>query len=165
MSTPPPINPVEFERADFARADAIARRLGYQQTAYTSSSALWGLFCLKENPAHSHGPVTGGCIIKTREFGFLFVADLEDLNLDDLIPKAKRPRGPRHDSCAFYRIESSDVGKRSIRAGGRRWNLGNVIGAIQAGDVGKRVFFPVGADGVIQVENNEQRDARIGGRS
>lgn len=33
------------------------------------------------------GPHTGGCIIKTREFGFMFVADLEDMGMDDLKQK------------------------------------------------------------------------------
>ena len=67
---------VEFEGDDFEKAERIAARLGYTQTAYTSTSALWGLFCLRDN-AEMHE----GCIIKTRELGFLFVQDGEDLNL------------------------------------------------------------------------------------
>jgi hypothetical protein len=66
--------------ADMETAERIARALGYKQTAYTSTSALYGLFCIPENPA-SPGRYTGGCIIKTREIGFLFVADGEDLGL------------------------------------------------------------------------------------
>jgi hypothetical protein len=79
-NTPPPLTPLEFDRADFPRAERFARHLGYRQTAYTSSSALWGLFCLPENPATAkHGEATrGGCIIKTREFGLMFVQDEED---------------------------------------------------------------------------------------
>lgn len=78
-----PLTQVEFDRADFPRAERIARALGYHQTAYTSTSALWGLFCLKENPEHvPAGPHRGGCIIKTRELGLMFVQCLEDLNLD-----------------------------------------------------------------------------------
>jgi hypothetical protein len=80
----PTITQVEFSGDDFDVAERIARHLGYEQTAYTSSSALWGLFCLNENPATWRGKrqaLTTGCIIKTREFGFLFVQDTEDLGL------------------------------------------------------------------------------------
>lgn len=79
----PTINQIEFSDADFPAAEAIAKRLGYEQTVYTSTSGLWGLFCLKENPAYSKGPHTGGCIIKTQEFGFMFVADLGDMNINE----------------------------------------------------------------------------------
>lgn len=75
---------VEFEGEDFEKADRIADRLGYDgNTAYTSTSALWGLFCLPHNPEHATpGQATkGGCIIKTLELGFLFVQDGEDLHL------------------------------------------------------------------------------------
>lgn len=77
---------LEFQDRDFPTAEALARRLGYSQTAYTSSSALWGLFCLPENPAYAKpGEATrAGCIIKTRELGLLFVQDLEDLHAEDL---------------------------------------------------------------------------------
>lgn len=76
----PPITQVEFEESDFATAEAVAKRLGFTQTAYTSSSAMWGLFCLPDRANQRHG-----VIIKTREFGFLFVADLEDMHMEDLI--------------------------------------------------------------------------------
>jgi hypothetical protein len=72
--TPPAITPLEFEEADHARAEIIARALGYEQTAYTSTSGLWGLFCLKENPErYPRLPHRSGCVIKTREFGLVFV--------------------------------------------------------------------------------------------
>lgn len=86
-----PLRQMEFRREDFPKAEALARRLGYQQTAYTSTSALWGLFCLPDNPAVRHRlshhfderakypPYTGGCIIKTRELGLLFVQTHEDI--------------------------------------------------------------------------------------
>lgn len=67
---------VEFDEADFPKAQAIAAALGFTQTAYTSTSALWGLFCLRDTASDVEG-----CIIKTRELGFLFVQDGEDLNL------------------------------------------------------------------------------------
>jgi hypothetical protein len=72
---------VEWEGEDFAKGEAIARALGYEQFAYTSTSALWGLFCLPENPRTWRGnrqALQGGCIVKTRELGFLFVQDGED---------------------------------------------------------------------------------------
>ncbi len=81
---PPPITPLEMDDHDIERAERIAKALGYEQTAYTSTSALWGLFCLPENPATWRGPVTalrGGCVIKTEQFGLLFVQDMEDLQL------------------------------------------------------------------------------------
>lgn len=69
-----PLTQVEFSGDDFAKAERIARRLGYTQTAYTTTSALWGLFCLRDRPTQRQG-----CIIKTRELGLMFVQDLEDL--------------------------------------------------------------------------------------
>ena len=74
--TTQPITQLEFSEPDFEHAEKIAKRLGYTQTAYTSTSALWGLFCLRDRVIQ-----TAGCIIKTKELGFLFVQDLEDLNL------------------------------------------------------------------------------------
>lgn len=79
--TPPTITPLEFDDRDFDLAEQMARKLGYEQTAYTSTSALWGTFCLPENPEHARGPRHGGCIIKTREFGLMFVQTAEDLGL------------------------------------------------------------------------------------
>lgn len=88
-----PLTQLEFSAADFPRAERLARRLGYQQTAYTSTSALWGLFCLPENPATWRGnprALCGGCIIKTSELGLLFVQNLEDLHLEDPQPIYRR---------------------------------------------------------------------------
>lgn len=76
-----------MSEADIDFAERIAAKLGYEQTAYTSTSGLWGLFCLNENPATWKGnpqALRSGCIIKTQEFGFLFVADLEDMQLHEL---------------------------------------------------------------------------------
>ena len=85
LANPPPgITPLEFEERDFETAEAIARRLGFTQTAYTSTSGLWGLFCLPDRPKQRQG-----CIIKTREFGLMFVADLEDMHMEDLQPAVK----------------------------------------------------------------------------
>lgn len=88
--TAPPLTPLEFDPDDHARARQMAEALGYRQTAYTTTSDLWGLFCLPENPEHSGGrgigrrhlpPYRPGCIIKTKELGLLFVQDVEDLGL------------------------------------------------------------------------------------
>ena len=88
----PTITQLEFTPADHVVAKRVARALGYAQYAYTSSSALWGLFCLKENPANygtgyvaqrrTLPPFVNSCIIKTAEFGLMVVQDLENLGLD-----------------------------------------------------------------------------------
>ena len=70
---------VEMRDEDFDKAEKIAKRLGFRQTAYTSSSALWGLFCLRDRATQRQG-----CIVKTRELGFMFVQCLDDLNMEDL---------------------------------------------------------------------------------
>lgn len=74
-----PLTQLEFSAEDFPIAHTMAKRLGFTQTAYTSTSALWGLFCLPDHAQHRHG-----CIIKTKELGLLFVADAEDLLMEDL---------------------------------------------------------------------------------
>lgn len=68
-----------MSEADIEFAERIAKRLGFTQTAYTSSSAIWGLYCLPDHANHRHG-----VIIKTSGLGFLFLADLEDLQIHDL---------------------------------------------------------------------------------
>lgn len=86
---PPPLTPIEFTDTDHDRAAEMAKRLGYEQTAYTSSSALWGLFCLPENPAGAtmrgrryQPPYVHGCVIKLREFGLVFVQTADDLGFE-----------------------------------------------------------------------------------
>jgi len=81
-----PLTQIEFAPADFDRAEELARRLGFVQTAYTSTSALWGMFCIGENPATMKPGerADSGCIIVTKELGMLFVQSLEDLHHDDL---------------------------------------------------------------------------------
>lgn len=70
---------LEFKGDDFDTAERIAKRLGYTQTAYTSTSALIGLFCLRDRASQK-----AGCIIKTWQLGFMFVACLDDLNIYDI---------------------------------------------------------------------------------
>lgn len=89
----------EFQPEDFEIAERVARAMGYEQTAYTSTSALWGLFCLGENPERARPGqcIHEACIIKTRELGFLVVQDLEDLGLspDGLSRSERALRGRR----------------------------------------------------------------------
>jgi hypothetical protein len=81
METPPTITHVEMSEADYQLAGKAAKRLGYTQTVYTSTSGLWGVFCLRD---HDKDRKPAGCFIKTAEFGLLFVSCLEDLQLHDL---------------------------------------------------------------------------------
>lgn len=74
----PPLTQLEFSDRDIAEARLMAEALGYDQTAYTTHSALWGLFCLPSRPGQRRG-----CVIKTAELGLLFVQDAEDLGLED----------------------------------------------------------------------------------
>jgi hypothetical protein len=76
------LNQVEMTDADIAFAQEMAKRMHFEQTVYTSTSALIGLYCLPDGPDHKCG-----CIIKTKELGFLFVADCEDLKFHDLAEK------------------------------------------------------------------------------
>lgn len=88
-SETPPITQLAFTESDHDLAEAIAKRLGYTQFAYTSSSSLWGLFCMRDNPEYNPStPKIDGCIIKTAEFGLMFVADIEDMHMEDLLPNA-----------------------------------------------------------------------------
>lgn len=87
MEMPPIIVQVEMTTADIELAEKAAKRLGYTQTAYISTSALWGLFCLRD---HAKDRKPAGCFIKTAEFGIMFVSDLEDLQLHDLNEEQKK---------------------------------------------------------------------------
>ena len=89
----PIIEQVEMTEAEIEFAERIGRRMGYEQLAYTSSSSLWGVFCLNENPATWTGSpqaLKAGCIIKTKQFGFMFVADLDDLQMHDLAEEERQ---------------------------------------------------------------------------
>lgn len=76
---------LEFTEKDGDFAERIAAKLGYTQTAYTSTSPLVGLFCLPDR--HNQRK---GCVIKTKKLGFLFVADLEDLNFFELAEEERK---------------------------------------------------------------------------
>lgn len=55
-------------------------------------------------------------------------------------------------------IAADDVGKWLFGAFGRRWPVSSFIGRIMPHDVGKRVYL---VGDILQVENDEQRDARM----
>ena len=55
-------------------------------------------------------------------------------------------------------IQTSDIGKTNLKSHGVTYRVGDVIGPVQICDIGKRVYE---VDGILQVENNEQRDARM----
>lgn len=84
---PPAITQLEMTESDIERAEEVAKRLGYTQTAYTSTSGLWGLFLMRDSAKDRK---YAGCIIKTAEFGLMFVADLEDLQLHDLAEQDRK---------------------------------------------------------------------------
>lgn len=81
----PEITQLEMSNADIEFAERAAARLGFTQTAYTSTSGLWGLFCLPDRAGMKEG-----VFIKTLQFGLLFVSDLEDLKLHDLAEQERK---------------------------------------------------------------------------
>jgi hypothetical protein len=81
---PPSLTQLEMSEAEVSLCEEAAKRLGYEQTAYTSSSMIWGLYCLPENPKFRNKPHRGGVFMKTAELGILFVAGLDDLQFHDL---------------------------------------------------------------------------------
>ena len=65
----------------------------------------------------------------------------------------------------FVTIGAEDVGKATIKAFGQTWLVSSFIGKIFPGDVGKRVYRAAtnaGDSFILQVENDEQRDKRLG---
>lgn len=75
------ITQLEMTAKDRELATEAATAKGYTQIAYTSSSDLIGLFCLRDGNADRK---PAGCFVKTQEFGLLFISDLEDLQLHEL---------------------------------------------------------------------------------
>ena len=57
----------------------------------------------------------------------------------------------------YYTLSREDIGIAHLAAFGRLWPVRDFMGRILPGDVGKRVHQ---CDGVLQVENDEQRTAR-----
>ena len=59
----------------------------------------------------------------------------------------------------FYTLADSDVAMPYIKCLGRTWRVEDFLGQVLPQDVGKRVYR---IKGILQVENNEQRDQRMG---
>jgi uncharacterized protein affecting Mg2+/Co2+ transport len=59
----------------------------------------------------------------------------------------------------FYELTAHDVGRATISAFGRSWLVTDFMGRVLPRDVGKRVYLRVD---ILQVENDQQRDSRIG---
>lgn len=78
---------VEMGEAELALAQKVAKRLGFKQTAYTSTSAIPGLFCLPDHAKHKHG-----VLAQSKELGLIWIADLEDLKLYDLAEEERQNR-------------------------------------------------------------------------
>ena len=67
-----------------------------------------------------------------------------------------------------YTLRAADVGRPFIQAFGRSWGVSGFMGQVLPHDVGKRVFLVKYQDfqaeagvGFLQVENDEQYDARM----
>lgn len=58
----------------------------------------------------------------------------------------------------YVTLEQSHIGRATIKAFGKTWRCDEFIGRILPGDVGKRVYL---RGDIVQVENNEQRAARL----
>jgi len=60
------------------QAQRVAKTLGYgESTAYTSTSAAAGLYCLPLTNAQKRG-----VLVQTKELGLIFIQGAEDLGLD-----------------------------------------------------------------------------------
>lgn len=68
-------------------------------------------------------------------------------------PHSERARRP------FVTITEADRHRPFFRAFGTVWLKSSFIGRILPGDVGKRVYL---VDGILQVENDAQRERRVG---
>ncbi len=79
MSKLPNLTQLKMDEKQLSFAKKIAEGLGYRQTAYSTTSSINGLHCLPDYDGHK-----SGCIVLTKEMGFLFVATLDDLCLHDL---------------------------------------------------------------------------------
>lgn len=60
---------------------------------------------------------------------------------------------------AYYTLTAADVGRHTLRIFGRNVPASHFIGQVLPGDVGKRVYDT--GDGIVQVENEAQRAARV----
>lgn len=150
-------NPVELEAlAAEARQSASAERraLGIALQAglrwsYRRNAVPGHCIVGKPECARCDAPVTGGC----RDPDCPLAPRHAELPADRELLRRVHGR-------PFYTLKDSDVGKSSLRIFGRYVATTNFIGRIMPMDVGKRVY-DVG--GILQVENEEQRGARLRG--
>jgi len=63
----------------------------------------------------------------------------------------------KNSNQRYFTLLEYDVGKPTVRAFGHTWLVQTFMGQILPGDVGKRVYL---CGGILQVENNEQREVR-----
>lgn len=59
----------------------------------------------------------------------------------------------------YFELRPEHVHKPFIRAFGRTWAVSDFMGTVRPEDVGKRVYL---VGGILQVENDAQRDRRLG---
>jgi hypothetical protein len=76
----------------------------------------------------------------------------------DVVAAMNKP-GADGATADYYTITERDIGKYQIMMFGRPWPCDQWIGRIMQCDIGKRVFL---RDGIVQVENDQQLQARIG---
>lgn len=112
---------------------------------------------LKDNPTGDFGAEAAveafdECLSLTRQE---VLASIESSVEAILEPALKSWLDDHHRG--FVTIAQEDVGRSLFEAFGRKWPTTSFIGRITSLDVGKRVYL---RGGVLQVENNEQRDAR-----
>lgn len=65
----------------------------------------------------------------------------------------------------LYTLRKEDIGARTIHVDGRPYCLPPVLGFVLPRDVGKRLYInkdEVGMLDALSVENDEQRDRRLG---
>jgi hypothetical protein len=58
----------------------------------------------------------------------------------------------------LFTIEPHHIGKSWIKVGTHGYSVSGFLGRVLPGDIGKRVFR---VNGILQVENDQQRDARL----
>lgn len=155
---------ITLDISDLAELEALAseatsshllprQRLGHElQTGIVAHYRRSGArgYCIvggKLECARCDAPVSGGC----SEAGCPLAPRHAELPADRELLRRVHGR-------PFYTLRDSDVGKALLRAFGRTIPVSHFIGQIMPIDVGKRVYD---VNGIVQVENEEQRGARL----
>lgn len=124
---------MEMNEADISTAKRIAKRLGFAQHVYTSTSDIIGLFCLPDHAGHRHG-----CVVKTKEFGFMYVSDLEDMQLHDIHEEQTKRPDPRYKVVRVYR---NSARKTTLRRNLSRADAQSVVMQYPATDRSMVVYY------------------------